>query len=101
MKMLYWFTGIHTNYSQSLGKGGKYLQDQLEPDLWQLLIGTYSDADYEQTWSALFTACELFRDISARVAEHFGFEYLNKDDRRVSTHLEHIHRLPGDAEQIY
>lgn len=101
MKMITWYAGMRTGFSRSLGKGGKYLQDQLDPEFWQLLLGTYSDADYERTWTALFTACEIFRDVSTRVADHFGFEYPNKDDQRVSAHLEHIHRLPGDAEQIY
>jgi aminoglycoside 6-adenylyltransferase len=101
MKMITWYAGIQSGFSQSPGKGGKFLQDQLEPELWHQLLRTHSDADYERTWTALFAACDLFRDVSTRVAEHFGFEYPIKDDQRVSAHLEHIQDLPGDAEQIY
>lgn len=101
LKMITWYTGIRTGFSTSPGKGGKYLLDQLEPDLWQQLLGTYSDANYEHTWNALFTTCDLFRDISTRVADHFAFDYPNNDDQRVSAYLIHVQRLPGDAEQIY
>ena len=76
---------------------GKYLEMYLEPELWELLMHTYSDADYEHTWQALFAMGELFRRMAIPVAQHFGFDYLYGEDQRVSAHLQHVHDLPHDA----
>jgi aminoglycoside 6-adenylyltransferase len=100
-KMLNWYVGIKTQFSASPGKLGKYLERYLEPGLWQMLLGTYSDAGYENTWQALFTMSDLFRTLALHVAEHFGFDYPHEDDRRVSAHLRHVHCLPRDALEIY
>jgi len=101
MKMLTWYAGLQTQFAQSPGKNGKYLQDQLEPGLWERLLNTYSDADYEHTWLALFAACDLFRETAVNVAEHFEYAYPHEDDKRVSAHLKHVKSLLKGSEQIY
>ncbi len=100
-KMLAWYVGMRTAYQQSPGKEGKYLEKFLEPQLWQLLLRTYTDADYDRTWDALLAMGELFRRIAIPVAEHFGFTYPEGDDRRVSAHLRHVRYLPRDAKEMY
>ena len=101
MKMLTWYAGMQTNFTQSPGKNGKYLQNQLEPKIWEKLLVTFSDADIERTWSALYATCDLFREVAIQVSEHFAFDYPHEDDQRVRAHLEHINGLPGDAKEIY
>ena len=101
MKMLTWYAGIRTQFSQSPGNNGKYLQNQLEPGLWEKLLRTFSDADIERTWSALYSTCDLFREVAIQVAEHFAFDYPHEDDQRMRAHLEHINGLPKDAKEIY
>ena len=59
-----------------------------------MLLHTYSDADYDHTWDALFTMGDLFRRIAIPVAEHFGFTYPYGDDERVTAHLRHVRALP-------
>jgi aminoglycoside 6-adenylyltransferase len=100
-RMLNWYMGVETQFSASPGKFGKYLDRYLEPELWQMLLDTYSDAGYESTWQALFAMGDLFRVLALRVAEHFAFDYPQEDDRRVSAHLRHVQRLPRDAREIY
>jgi aminoglycoside 6-adenylyltransferase len=100
-KMLIWYVGVRTGFQKSPGKMGKYLQKHLEPELWQLLLSTYSDAEYDHTWDALLAMGELFRRIAIPVAEHFGFTYPYGDDERVSAHLRHVRRLRRDAKEIY
>ncbi len=85
--MLNWYVGMKTDFQKSPGKMGKYLDKYLEPELWELLMKTYSDADYEHTWQALFTMGELFRRVAIPVAQHFGFDYLYGEDERVSRPL--------------
>lgn len=44
---------------------------------------------------------QLFRKIALVVAAHFDYEYLEDDDTKVTAHLQHVRRLPEDAEEIY
>jgi len=100
-KMLVWYVGMRSNFLQSPGKMGKYLEKVLEPELWQLLLKTYADGDYEHTWEALLAMGDLFRRIAIPVAEQFGFTYPAGDDERVTTHLRHVRNLPRDAKEMY
>lgn len=101
MKMLTWHIGLRTGFAASPGKLGKYFQRYLEPELWDLLLGTYADAGYTQTWEALFAMCALFRQVAVPLAEYYGFEYPFDDDRRVFAHLQHVRSLPGNAQSMY
>jgi aminoglycoside 6-adenylyltransferase len=101
MKMLCWYVGMQTKFTQNLGSFGKYLQKYLEPELWDILMKTYADASVENTWDALEMMCRLFRNVALRVAEHFSFEYPEGDDHRVSAHLKYVRMLPKNATEIY
>ena len=100
-KMIDWYVGVETGFCRNPGKSGKYLAHYLEPELWRMLLDTYSGAGYEHTWQALFATCDLFRRLALHVARHFGFEYPYSDDERVSAHLRHVKSLPRDAREIY
>jgi aminoglycoside 6-adenylyltransferase len=101
MKMLVWYFGVQTGFQKSPGKMGKYLKECLDPELWVLLQSTYADWEPEHIWDSLFAMCVLFRQTAHDVAEHFGFNYPEQDDRNVTRYLEHIRRLPQNAETIY
>jgi aminoglycoside 6-adenylyltransferase len=101
MKMLTWHIGVKTQFSRNAGKQGKYFQRYLEPELWHMLLRTYADAGYDDTWEALFTMCALFRRVALPIAEYFGFDYPHGDDERVSAHLEHVRSLPKNAREMY
>jgi aminoglycoside 6-adenylyltransferase len=101
MMVLTWYAGMETDFSQSPGKYGKYLEQILAPDLWQRLLRTYADADYDRTWDALFTMVDLFREVALQVAEQFGFDYAHGDDERMTAHLHHVRKLPRGAEEMY
>lgn len=101
VKMLTWYVGMQTQFSRNPGKFGKYFEQYLEPELWDMLQKTYADASYDNTWEALGTMCALFRLIANRVAEHFGFDYPHDDDEKVSAHLEHVRLLPKDSTEMY
>jgi aminoglycoside 6-adenylyltransferase len=101
MMVLTWYAGMETDFSQSPGKYGKYLEQILAPGLWQRLLRTYADADYDRTWDALFTMVDLFREVALQVAEQFGFDYAHGDDERMTAHLHHVRKLPRGAEEMY
>lgn len=99
-KMLRWQIGVQTQFNLNPGKEGKYFERYLAPAQWQLLLRTYSDADYGHTWDALEATGELFRQAALFVAGRFGFEYPRGDDERVSDFLRRIRSLPPDAKEI-
>lgn len=101
MQMTRWYIGIHTDFSISSGKYGKYFKEYLEPELWDMYVKTYSDSNYENLWSALFIAGDLFRIMGKEVSEHFGFEYPYGEDERVTAHLKYVKDLPRDAKEMY
>lgn len=101
VKMLAWHIGIQTQFLQNPGKLGKHFQHYLEPELWEMLQKTYSDASYDNTWDALYTLGDLFRLVAVQIAEHFGFNYPRGDDERVSAHLRHVRALPKNAQEMY
>ncbi len=101
MKMLTWYIGIQTGFAKNPGKFGRHLQQLLEPELWDMLMATYSDASSDRTWDALFMMGALFRRVAICVADHFGFAYPFEHDERVSAHLRHVRLLPRDARQVY
>ena len=101
MKMLIWYMGAKNQFLSNPGKFGKHLHKYLDPELWDMLQKTYSDANYDNTWEALYTMCDLFRITAIRVAEHFGFDYPYGDDEKASAHLKHVRLLPKNAKEIY
>jgi len=101
MKMIMWYMGVKTQFLSSPGKAGRHLKKYLEPELWDMLQKTYSDASHDNTWEALYTMCSLFRMAAIHVAEHFGFDYPHGDDEKVSAHLKHVRLLPKNAKEMY
>ncbi len=101
MKMLSWYVGVRTGFRKSAGKCGKFLEKYLEPELWSILLYTFSDGDYNHTWDALLTMGDLYRSVAITVADYFGFAYPYGDDQRVTTHLLHVRALPRDAREMY
>ena len=101
MKMITWYMGVKTQFLSSPGVAGRHLEKYLEPELWEMLQKTYSDASYDNTWEALFVMCSLFRLTAIHVAEHFGFDYPHGDDEKVSAHLKHVRLLPKNAKEMY
>jgi aminoglycoside 6-adenylyltransferase len=100
-KMLNWYVGVQTDFTVATGKLGKYYERMLEPELYEMLLKTYANDSCERTWEALFTMCDLFRRTAQRVAAHFGYDYPQGDDERVSAHLRHVRTLPSDASEMY
>jgi aminoglycoside 6-adenylyltransferase len=100
LKMLTWYFGIKTGFQKAPGKLGKYIKEDIEPEIWTELENTYSDSSFENIWEALFTAGRLFRRVAKDVALSFGFGYPQQDDDNVSQHICRIKDLPEDATQI-
>ncbi len=96
IQMLSWKVGIQTDFSISVGKNAKYLKQYLEPSIWEKLLNTYSDADEEHLWNALFAMCQLFSEIAQEVADQLHFEYFWEEEQKTICHLKKLyHREIG------
>lgn len=84
-KMLEWYIGIKTDFFISVGMWGKYFKNYLPSALYELYLKTYSN--YEGLWTAIFTACELFRTVASAVGYHFGYAYNQSDDDNMMQYL--------------
>lgn len=100
MKMLTWYFGIRTDFKKSPGKFGKYIKNDVEPELWMALEKTYSDSNFDNIWESLFRMGNLFRRMANEVASAYGFKYPQDDDRRVTEYLWRIKNMPRDATEI-
>lgn len=100
-KMINWWIGMEHDFGVSTGKLGKYFKYYLPSTYWKMYEATYSNSDYQQMWHSMFTACELFRELSLDVATYFGFIYPKTDDNNITKFLKHIKELPADAKDIY
>lgn len=96
MKMLTWTIGVQTDFAVNPGKFGKYFDRYLTPAQWTLLLQTFAGGSDEHTWEALVAMGRLFRETARHVAQHFGFDYPQQDDDRVSAYLAYIRSLPRD-----
>ena len=101
LKMLTWYIGVKSQFLGNPGKFGKYFKEYLEAELWGMLLDSYADSSYDDTWESLDMMGDLFRRTAVPVAAHFGFEYPHGDDERVTAHLKHVRSLPRDAREMY
>ena len=88
--MVTWYIGAHNGFSVNVGAWGKYFKQYLPDDLYDIYVKTYSDANYENLWDSVFTACKLFRIVAATVGAELGYEYNRQDDCNMTTYLRKI-----------
>lgn len=101
LRMIRWHIGSQHDYKAGTGKMDKYLRSYLTYQEWTLLKKTYPALETNSIWNALFCMCTIFREKGEAVAEYFGYEYPMQEDRNVLDYIEHIHRMPRDAGEIY
>ena len=99
--MLSWEIGIRTGWEKSVGSKGKHLESFLSPDLWNEYKRTYVDSDYDNLWESLFLFHSIFRKTAEFVAEKCGFRFPQETSEKVLAFLEHVRKLPPDAQSIY
>ncbi len=101
VNMLTWKIGVESDFSCSVGKSGKYMNHFLNEEIWERFIKTYSDGQIDHIWEATFEMCKLFDEVSVEVADKLGFFYNKIEADSSRAFLEHVHKLPKDATEIY
>lgn len=101
LTMLSWQVGIENGFELSVGKCKKLIKQYLDADLWTRLMSTFNMSDYESSWNALITTCELFEQVAPKVGKAFGYEYNYEEAKRSFEFIKHIKELPKTATDIY
>ena len=101
LQMMSWYVCINKGFEFSFGKSLKYLNNYLNPDIWNRLMTTFNLSDYNYAWNALITTCELFDEIAPAVGEAFGFMYNKEEADKSFAYIKHIKELPRTATEIY
>jgi len=91
MNIIAWHIGIETNFSVSIGKGGKFLKDFLPPDLYNEILRTYSDHTLENNWKSLFLMMDKFGQLARAVAVPMNFNYAMAEEKNVTAYLQQLY----------
>ncbi|MCL1820156.1 MAG: aminoglycoside 6-adenylyltransferase [Oscillospiraceae bacterium] len=89
-KMAEWYIGIINDFSVTSGMWGKYFKKYLPPEFYEMYVKTYSDGNYDNLWSAIFTTCDLFHALAVSVAEHCDFDYKQNEEDGIREYMRMI-----------
>ncbi|MGO4291761.1 aminoglycoside 6-adenylyltransferase [Chitinophaga sp. RAB17] len=101
IQMMDWYIGCRHGFTVNPGKFGKFYQRYLEPEMYEKMLATYSDANLQHIWQAVYVTMDLFRNSARFVATQLGYEYPESWDKNVTSYMVHVQQLPKDAEMIY
>ena len=92
-KMLSWKAGIKNNFSVSVGKSAKYLQNYIDETEYNQYLQTFFTCDIESAWKSIFLMCDLFEKISVEVANQLGYLYNFEEAKNAREFLEMVRKL--------
>lgn len=86
MTMLSWQVGLEKDFSFSIGKQFKYLQQHVSASVWQQFCETWNAGSHQACTQALEGMLALFREVSKNVADQMNYKYPDYD-AKVSCYL--------------
>lgn len=92
LRMLSWKVGIENDFSVSLGKNYRNLEQYVSEELWNRIIDTYDMASYDKLWEVLGCLQTLFREISKEVAAELRIPYPDYDEN-ITKYIEEMYDL--------
>ena len=95
--MLEWHAEIDQQWSIKFGPYGRRLKQHLRPDWWAELEVTYTGAELEANWDALFRSIDLMRRVATEVGKHLGFTYPQELEHRAVGYLQKVKQLDRNA----
>ena len=88
--MIDWYIGTLTDFSVSTGKMGKYYKKFLPSEIYALYAKTYSDSEYDNFWTAIFTTCSLFHSVALSVSKYSNFTYRQYEEDSIIEYLNKV-----------
>jgi len=91
MKMIEWYIGTQTGFTVSVGKGGKFIKRYLPEETYNKILATYSDAQPQNNWNALFLMTELFGELASAVSDELELNYNKTEEINVKEYLKQLY----------
>jgi aminoglycoside 6-adenylyltransferase len=92
MKISEWKIGVESDFSVSVGYGGKFISKYLDKDCYSKILETYADADVEANWHALFVIADLFKQFSTEVSASLKFKQNKDEQENTMKYLRDVYR---------
>ncbi len=99
-KVIEWYIGMQHSWAVTTNKHGRWFKRYMDTGTWAEVESTFSGADLQENWDALFNATRLFRRLAVAVADGLNYDYPHETDRRVTEYMLKIKRLDRDAEDF-
>lgn len=100
-RLLEWKIGIDNQFSVNIGKSAKYMSQYLSEEIYSRYLQTYPTADISGIWEAVDGMCGLFDRLAVEISEKLNFPYNLTEARNSRDYLNHIRKLPADANKIF
>ncbi|HVI48084.1 MAG TPA: aminoglycoside 6-adenylyltransferase [Chitinophaga sp.] len=95
-----WYIAMQHSWQVTTNKYGRLFKKYLDSNTWNKTLATFSDADIEGNWNALFAYAELVRELGTAIADNLGFSYPQELDRKMMVYLEKVRKLDRNATDI-
>lgn len=92
-KLLSWHLGITHNWEVNIGLEGRYLKSLLKEDLWNKVLATFSGSGVEENWKAVYSTCDLVRELGTFVANELDYIYPFEQDIAIVDYLRKIEKM--------
>ncbi len=92
-KLLSWHLGITHNWEVNIGLEGRYLKSLLKEDLWNKVLATFSGSDVDENWKAVYSTCDLVRELGTFVANELDYIYPFEQDIAIVDYLRKIEKM--------
>jgi aminoglycoside 6-adenylyltransferase len=89
--LIRWHIGAVHGTETDVGAAGRWFSRYVSADIWSGYLETFSGADEQDQWRAMFAMCSFVRLMGHDVARRLGFSYPDETDRRVRSYLSSIH----------
>lgn len=87
LKMIEWRIGFENNFSVSIGKSGKFLEQYLDKPFYNLILQTYSDSVIDNNWKSLFLLMDIFQDEQGKCAKNLELKYNSMEAENAKNYV--------------
>lgn len=91
LTMMEWYTLAKNNWEMDVKWLGKNIKNWLEVEIYNKLNNTFAHFDSEDSWKALISSSDLFRDLSKQSAKMLGYTYPEEVDKNLTGFINKLH----------
>jgi aminoglycoside 6-adenylyltransferase len=96
--LIRWHIGVRHGTATDAGIFGRWFARYLEDEIWEAYLETYSGADPEDQWRAMFAMTRFVEMLGKQIASELGFTYPEEIGSRVEHYLHRVRQSAGACE---